>query len=172
MFRTRGLLRRQAVQGGKRGSQSLATCSFLLLACCYQEVSTGKIPPRDRGNRRTDSKRPSRPPGPVHGAVGLVQRITNDSKHAARHAACKTGACTRALRQSRGLGRTQHPVAVPGGRMLRADQNSGSKARPHRPALWCSHAAVHSHLPPALIQSSFLEYRAMFRNTERTFAGP
>src|ERR1700730_4445028 len=50
--------------------------------------------------------------------------------------------------------------------MSRADQNSGSKAMPHRPVLWWSHADTHSHLPPALIQISlfrisfdFAEYR-------------
>src|SRR5215467_1409428 len=45
---------------------------------------------------------------------------------------------------------------IQAGRMSCADQNSGRKARPHRPALWCSHADVHSHFPPALIQISLL----------------
>ena len=87
------------------------------------------LPPRDRGHRSVASERPSGYRRLVHGAVGLAHGITTDSKHVERHAACKTGACTRALRQSRGLGRTQHPVAVPGARVSRSGWKPSHRSR-------------------------------------------
>jgi len=66
----------------------------------------GPLPPRDRGDRRPAAERPSGHRRLVPGALRLGNGITNVGKHAGRHAACKAGACTRALRQSKGLGRT------------------------------------------------------------------
>src|SRR5207237_283604 len=85
------------------------------------------LSPRDRGNRSTDSKRPSGPPGPVHGAFGLVHGITNDSKHVERHAACKTGAESRAVGQSRG--RSRGAKRGPGSMLGHAERGTrGAKA--------------------------------------------
>ena len=52
-----------------------------------------------------------------------------DLKHAGRYAACKTGACTRALRLSTGVGWTQHPVALPGARVSRSGWKLSYRSR-------------------------------------------
>src|SRR5947207_12107729 len=122
------------------------------------------LPARDRGNRNTAAEWPSRRPRLVLGAYGLAEGAETDSKHAGRHAACKTGACTRALRLSTGLDRTLHPVAVPGVRVSRSGWILSHRSRDrHAPETHARGAMETERVDPspgALGQPAAFSYRA------------
>jgi hypothetical protein len=87
------------------------------------------LPPRDRGNRTPVTKRPSGQPRLVPGAVGLAHGITNDSKHAVRHAACKNGSLNMSVEADNGLGPGVIPVAVPGAHVNRSGGKLSHRSR-------------------------------------------
>ena len=86
------------------------------------------LSPRDRGNRATAQRWTSGHPRPVYGAVGLAHGITNDSKHAVRHAACKNGSLYMGV-ELNGRGPGIVPVALPGAQISRSEWKLSHRSR-------------------------------------------
>jgi len=87
------------------------------------------LPRGDRGNRTAVEGWTYGCPGLVPGTVGLAHGITNDSKHAVRHAACKNGSLYARAELTTGVGWTEHPVALPGACVSRSGWRLSHRSR-------------------------------------------